>query len=56
MSNSSGNKRWWKFNWGNYTIRYGDIMYSLALQILISRQEAEDLVQEIFLTLWRSCT
>ncbi|WP_019500296.1 sigma-70 family RNA polymerase sigma factor [Pseudanabaena sp. PCC 6802] len=35
---------------------YGDIMYSLALRILGNPQEAEDLVQEIFLSLWRACT
>jgi RNA polymerase sigma-70 factor, ECF subfamily len=31
---------------------YGDLMYSLALHILKSPQEAEDLVQEIILNLW----
>lgn len=35
---------------------YGDIMYSLALQILRNPQEAEDLVQEVFLNLWQNCT
>lgn len=35
---------------------YGDIMYSLALQILRNPQEAEDVVQEIFLKLWQNCT
>jgi RNA polymerase sigma-70 factor (ECF subfamily) len=35
---------------------YGDIMYGLAWQILRNHQEAEDLIQEIFLSLWRNCT
>lgn len=32
--------------------RYGKLVYGLALQILKNSQEAEDLTQEIFLTLW----
>jgi RNA polymerase sigma-70 factor (ECF subfamily) len=36
--------------------RYSSIVYSLALRILANAQEAEDLTQEIFLTLWRSNT
>lgn len=32
---------------------YGKIMYGLAWQILANHQEAEDLIQEIFLSLWR---
>jgi RNA polymerase sigma-70 factor (ECF subfamily) len=35
---------------------YGDLMYSLAWQILRNHQEAEDLIQEVFLNLWRNCT
>lgn len=35
---------------------YGDIMYSLAFRILGNHQEAEDLIQEIFLSLWQNCT
>ncbi len=35
---------------------YGDVMYGLALRILGQRQEAEDLVQEVFLNLWNHCT
>ncbi len=31
-------------------------MYSLAWQILRNHQEAEDLIQEVFLNLWRNCT
>ncbi|MBW4620524.1 MAG: sigma-70 family RNA polymerase sigma factor [Cyanosarcina radialis HA8281-LM2] len=34
---------------------YGDLMYSLALRILGNRQEAEDLIQEIFLSIWKQC-
>jgi RNA polymerase sigma-70 factor, ECF subfamily len=34
---------------------YGDIMYSLAWQILRNHQEAEDLLQEVFLNLWQNC-
>jgi RNA polymerase sigma-70 factor (ECF subfamily) len=33
---------------------YGKIMYGLAWQILGNHQEAEDLIQEIFLSLWRN--
>jgi RNA polymerase sigma-70 factor (ECF subfamily) len=36
--------------------RYSSIVYSLALRILANAQEAEDLTQEIFLTLWRNNT
>lgn len=36
--------------------RYGELMYGLALQMLGNRQEAEDLIQELFLGLWRNCT
>ncbi len=36
--------------------RYGNLMYSLAFSILGTTQEAEDLIQEIFLVLWRNCT
>ena len=32
--------------------RYGSLVYRLALRILNNPQEAEDLTQEIFLTLW----
>jgi RNA polymerase sigma-70 factor (ECF subfamily) len=35
---------------------YGDAMYGLAFKILTNRQEAEDLIQEIFLKVWRNCT
>lgn len=35
---------------------YGDIMYGLACQILGNHQEAEDLIQEILLSLWRNCS
>lgn len=34
---------------------YGNMMYGLALQILNNHQEAEDLVQDIFLKLWHHC-
>jgi len=34
--------------------RYASLVYKLALRILANPQEAEDLTQEIFLTLWRS--
>ncbi len=34
--------------------RYASLVYKLAIRILASPQEAEDLTQEIFLTLWRS--
>ncbi len=33
--------------------RYGRLVYGLALRILKNPQEAEDLTQEIFLTLWQ---
>ena len=36
--------------------RYATLVYSLALRILTNPQEAEDLTQEIFLTLWRRQT
>lgn len=36
--------------------RYGGLVYGLALAILTDRQEAEDLTQDIFLNLCRSCT
>lgn len=36
--------------------RYSSLVYRLALRILANPQEAEDLTQEIFLTLWRSNT
>lgn len=36
--------------------RYSSLVYRLALRILNSPQEAEDLTQEIFLNLWRSGT
>lgn len=32
--------------------RYGSLVYGLALKVLGNSQEAEDLTQEIFLTLW----
>jgi RNA polymerase sigma-70 factor, ECF subfamily len=35
---------------------YGDIMYALAFRILKNHQEAEDVIQEVFYTLWRNCT
>jgi RNA polymerase sigma-70 factor (ECF subfamily) len=34
--------------------RYATLVYRLAMRILANPQEAEDLTQEIFLTLWRS--
>lgn len=34
--------------------RYATLVYRLALRILTNPQEAEDLTQEIFLTLWRN--
>ena len=34
--------------------RYGGVVYGVALKVLHNRQEAEDLTQEIFLTLWRN--
>lgn len=36
--------------------RYGSLVYGLALKVLGNSQEAEDLTQEIFLTLWRNGT
>ncbi len=36
--------------------RYASLVYSLALKILTDPQEAEDLTQEIFLTLWHRNT
>jgi len=36
--------------------RYSTLVYRLALRILTNTQEAEDLTQEVFLTLWRSNT
>ncbi|AFZ14367.1 RNA polymerase, sigma-24 subunit, ECF subfamily [Crinalium epipsammum PCC 9333] len=36
--------------------RYASLVYRLSLKILANYQEAEDLTQEIFLTLWRSNT
>ena len=36
--------------------RYASLVYRLALRILANPQEAEDLTQEIFLSLWRSGT
>ncbi len=36
--------------------RYGGLVYGVALKILKNPQEAEDLTQEIFLTLWRNTT
>lgn len=34
--------------------RHGRLVYGLALKILANQQEAEDLTQEIFLSLWRN--
>ncbi len=34
--------------------RHGRLVYGLALKILANTQEAEDLTQEIFLSLWRN--
>ena len=34
--------------------RYGEVVYRFALRILNNTQEAEDLTQEVFLTLWRN--
>ncbi|MEB3310263.1 MAG: sigma-70 family RNA polymerase sigma factor [Snowella sp.] len=34
--------------------RYGEVVYRFALRILNNPQEAEDLTQEVFLTLWRN--
>lgn len=36
--------------------RHGTVVYRLALRILTNAQEAEDLTQEVFLTLWRKGT
>jgi RNA polymerase sigma-70 factor (ECF subfamily) len=36
--------------------RYAPIVYGLALQILKDSQEAEDVMQEIFISLWKSDT
>jgi RNA polymerase sigma-70 factor, ECF subfamily len=36
--------------------RHGRLVYGLALKILGNPQEAEDLTQEIFLTLWRKAS
>lgn len=36
--------------------RYASLVYRLALRVLANSQEAEDLTQEIFLTLWRHGT
>lgn len=36
--------------------RYGSLVYRLALRILTSSQEAEDLTQEIFLSFWHNQT
>ena len=33
--------------------RYGSVVYGVALKVLQSQQEAEDLTQEIFLSLWQ---
>lgn len=38
---------------GNLYDRYASLVYGLALKILTNPQEAEDLTQEVFLTLWR---
>jgi RNA polymerase sigma-70 factor (ECF subfamily) len=35
--------------------RYGGLVYGLALRVLASPSEAEDLTQEIFLMLWTKC-
>ncbi|MEM9696693.1 MAG: sigma-70 family RNA polymerase sigma factor [Myxococcota bacterium] len=34
--------------------RYGDLVWSIALRLLRDRNEAEDVVQETFVDLWRS--
>lgn len=36
--------------------RYGAVVYGLALKILKDAQEAEDLTQEVFVTLWHNNT
>ncbi|MEO0828470.1 MAG: sigma-70 family RNA polymerase sigma factor [Cyanobacteria bacterium J06642_9] len=35
--------------------RYAGLVYHLALRILNNAEEAEDMTQEIFLTLWQQC-
>lgn len=35
---------------------YGDLMYGLAYSLLNNRQEAEDLVQEVFAQIWQHCS
>lgn len=35
--------------------RYAGLVYTLALRILNNAEEAEDMTQEIFLTLWHQC-
>ncbi|MEM9904038.1 MAG: sigma-70 family RNA polymerase sigma factor [Cyanobacteria bacterium P01_D01_bin.44] len=35
--------------------RYAGLVYTLALRILNTAEEAEDMTQEIFLTLWHQC-
>lgn len=35
--------------------RYGRLVYSLAMRVLKTSEEAEDLTQEIFLKLWQKC-
>lgn len=34
--------------------RYGDLVWSIALRLLRDRSDAEDVVQDVFLDLWRS--
>lgn len=41
---------------GSIYDRYGSLVYRLALRILTSSQEAEDLTQEIFLNFWHNQT
>jgi RNA polymerase sigma-70 factor, ECF subfamily len=41
---------------GTLYSRHGTVVYRLALRILTNAQEAEDLTQEVFLTLWRKGT
>jgi RNA polymerase sigma-70 factor, ECF subfamily len=36
--------------------RYGALVYRLALRILANKQEAEDLTQDIFISLTRNCS
>lgn len=33
--------------------RYGSVVYGVAIKVLQSQPEAEDLTQEIFLSLWQ---